>query len=113
MPSLMHDRMYSFFFSDNDGRSEREALRSIWKPAKPFRHDVGRGAPREKPAVAGGFFVLYESGGRTIRGRTLPGAAAATAASGKVRPLSRRLRARKSASNQDFWQFGNPRCSAA
>lgn len=42
----------------HDGRSESEALRSIWKPAKPFRHDVGRGAAHEKPAVAGGFFDL-------------------------------------------------------
>src|ERR1700733_4956791 len=36
----------------HDGKSEREALRSIWKPAKPFRHDVGRGAAHKKPAVA-------------------------------------------------------------
>jgi hypothetical protein len=32
-----------------DGRYESEALRSIRKPTKSFRHDVGRGAAHEKP----------------------------------------------------------------
>ena len=46
------------------------------------------GTFREKPCRRRrGFLLLYESSGRTIRGRTLPGAAV-TAATGKVRPLA-------------------------
>jgi hypothetical protein len=53
------------------------------------------GYTKKTPAVAGGVFCSpYESRGRTIRGRTMPGAAAvaahtARAAPGKVRPLAR------------------------
>jgi hypothetical protein len=28
----------------HDGRSESDALRAIWRPARPFRHDVGHDA---------------------------------------------------------------------
>jgi hypothetical protein len=40
----------------HDGRYESEALRAMWRPARPFRRDVGRGAAHENPAVGGGVF---------------------------------------------------------